>query len=282
MEPISSRLGSVVKPRSRGWKRCGNLFSFKKPSSAGFPSSLPVGARGRVAFDVDWNAAFGGYSHVCLQPVEDDLSGMSDRDSKKETAGQWFQPLDEHEVTRLLHEVRETPELFDQVLPLVYDDLKRIGHNQRRQLGAGLTMQTTALVHEACLKLRDQAAGDVENRLHLKRLAAMVMRQLIFDYARRQQSIKRGGGQPHGSIDDYKVAADAPDADLILAIEKIFEQMRASNPRMAEVITARFFAGYSIGETSKMMGISSRTVTRDLTRARAWLKTELADFERDV
>lgn len=206
---------------------------------------------------------------------------MSDRNSKNGAAPESFEPLDEHEVTRLLHEVRETPELFDQVLPLVYDDLKRIGHNQRRQLGAGLTMQTTALVHEACLKLRDHASGDLENRLHLKRLAAMVMRQLIFDYARRRQSAKRGGGQPHTRVEECQVPADARDAELILAVEKILDEMRLSNPRMAEVITARFFAGYSIDEISQIMGISSRTVTRDLTRARAWLKTELADFEPD-
>ena len=207
---------------------------------------------------------------------------MSDRDSKNDTTGQSFEPLDEHEVTRLLHEVRETPELFDQVLPLVYDDLKRIGHNQRRQAGAGLTMQTTALVHEACLKLRDHASGDVENRLHLKRLAAMVMRQLIFDYARRQQSAKRGGGRSRADIDDCNLPADTQDADLILTIEKILEQMRLTNPRMSEVITARYFAGYSIDEITEIMGISNRTVTRDLTRARAWLKIELADFEQDA
>ena len=207
---------------------------------------------------------------------------MSDQSRENKTVPKSFEPLDEHEVTRLLHEVRQTPELFEQVLPLVYDDLKRIGHNQRQQLGGGLTMQTTALVHEACLKLRDHASGYVENRLHLKRLAAMVMRQLIFDYARRQQSAKRGGRSPHSSIDDYQMATEMPDADLILAIEKILERMRLSSPRMSEVITARYFAGYSIEEITEIMGISSRTVTRDLTRARAWLKTELEDFEQDV
>ncbi|HKL49953.1 MAG TPA: ECF-type sigma factor [Wenzhouxiangellaceae bacterium] len=202
---------------------------------------------------------------------------------KQKSSEAAFEPVAEHEVTRLLNEVRETPELFDKVLPLVYDDLKRIGHNQRRQLGAGLTMQTTALVHEACLKLRDHAANDVENRLHLKRLAAMVMRQLIFDYARRQQSAKRGGGQPDGRLEDYQVpVAESHDADLILAIERILDQIRLTNPRMAEVISARYFAGYSIDEIAEIMAISSRTVTRDLTRARAWLKTELADFESDV
>jgi RNA polymerase sigma factor (TIGR02999 family) len=204
------------------------------------------------------------------------------RETGNSASPQPFEPVAEHEVTRLLNEVRETPELFDRVLPLVYDDLKRIGHNQRRQLGGGMTMQTTALVHEACLKLRDHGGGDVENRLHLKRLAAMVMRQLIFDYARRQQSAKRGGGAVHGNIDDEQIAdRDGHDADLLLAIERVLDELRESSPRMAEVLTARFFAGYSIDEIAEMLGTSSRTVTRDLTRAKAWLKTELADYADD-
>jgi RNA polymerase sigma factor (TIGR02999 family) len=190
-----------------------------------------------------------------------------------------FEPVGEHEVTRLLNEVQQSPELFDRVLPLVYDDLKRIGHNQRRQLGGGMTMQTTALVHEACLKLRDHGGCDVENRLHLKRLAAMVMRQLIFDYARRQQSAKRGGGAVHGDIDDEQIAdRDGHDADLLLAIERVLDDLKDSSPRMAEVLTARFFAGYSIDEIAEMLDTSSRTVTRDLTRAKAWLRVELADY----
>jgi len=194
-----------------------------------------------------------------------------------------FEPVAEHEVTRLLNEVRETPELFDRVLPLVYDDLKRIGHNQRRQLGSSPTMQTTALVHEACLKLRDHGGTDVENRLHLKRLAAMVMRQLIFDYARKRQSTKRGGDVIHSDIDTDRVPdADREDVGLILAIERVMGEIRESHPRMAEVLTARFFAGYSIDEIAEMLETSSRTVTRDLTRAKAWLKTELEDYSDEV
>ncbi|MDT8451029.1 MAG: ECF-type sigma factor [Wenzhouxiangellaceae bacterium] len=190
-----------------------------------------------------------------------------------------YRPLAAHEITRLLNRIGEQPELFEKVLPLVYDDLKRIGHNQRVQLGAGPTMQTTALVHEACLKMRDQAAGDLENRLHLKRLAAMVMRQLIFDYARRRLAEKRGGGRPHEDLDDLPAAGnDSGDMDLMLEIEKALERMHESNPRMSEAFTGRFFLGLTVDEIGAMLDVSRRTVTRDLTRARVWIKAELNDY----
>lgn len=205
------------------------------------------------------------------------------QESATSSSDQDYEPLPEHEITRLLNGVRDNPELFDRVLPLVYDDLKRIGHNQRRQLGGSPTMQTTALVHEACLKLRDHAGGDVENRLHLKRLAAMVMRQLIFDYARRQRSAKRGGEAVRSQFDAERLPdTDGDDVDLILAIERVLDRIRDTQPRMAEVLTARFFAGYAIDEIAEMLGTSGRTITRDLTRAKAWLKTELADYGEGV
>lgn len=194
-----------------------------------------------------------------------------------------FKPLPEHEVTQLLQQIRSEPDLFDQVVPMVYDDLKRIGHNQRKQYASSLTMQTTALVHEAFIKLKEHSSGEIENRAHLRRLAAMVMRQLIFDYARRQNSQKRGSGQVPVELDDERVAdVGAADRDLVLAVECILDRMEASNPRMAEIVSARFFAGFSIDEIADMLDLSGRTVSRELTRARAWMKTELEDFERSV
>ena len=183
--------------------------------------------------------------------------------------------IDQSEVTRLLHEIQRRPDRFDQIVPMVYDDLKRIGHQQRRQLPVGITMQTTALVHEAFIKLRGHADGEIENRLHLQRLAALVMRQLTLDYARKRSSAKRGSGQRPVELEDQQVESGEPNADQVLAIEQILQRMEQANPRMAEGASARFFAGYQVDEIANMLGLSSRTVTRDLTRARAWLKTEL-------
>jgi len=183
------------------------------------------------------------------------------------------------EVTELLDEIRSSPELFDQLMPLVYDDMKRIGRAQRRRLGASDTLQTTALVHEAFLKLRQRARGEIDDRLHLQRLAACVMRQLIFDYARKQLTVKRGGDQVRATWNEGEHGLMPDDLDRIMAIEKAIGDMAKVNERMAECLTANLFAGYTVKEIGEMLGISSRTVVRDLRRARAWLQVELADFE---
>ena len=186
---------------------------------------------------------------------------------------------DPAEVTQLLDEIRSSPELFDRLMPLVYDDLKRIGRAQRRRLGASDTLQTTALVHEAFLKLRRQARGNIDDRLHLQRLAACVMRQLIFDYARKQLTAKRGGDQVRATWNEGEHGLMPADLDRIMAIEKAIGDMAEADERMAECLAANLFAGYTVEEIGKMLGISSRTVVRDLRRARAWLKVELAHLD---
>jgi len=189
------------------------------------------------------------------------------------------QALNPAEVTELLDEIRSSPELFDQLMPLIYDDMKRIGRAQRRRLGAGDTLQTTALVHEAFIKLRQSARGRIDNRLHLQRLTACVMRQLIFDYTRKQLTAKRGGDQVRATWSEDEHALLPDDLNRIMAVEKALEDMAESDQRMAECLAANLFAGYTVKEIGEMLGISSRTVVRDLRRARAWLQVELADFE---
>jgi RNA polymerase sigma factor (TIGR02999 family) len=189
------------------------------------------------------------------------------------------QALNPAEVTELLDEIQSSPELFDRLMPLVYDDMKRIGRAQRRRLGAGDTLQTTALVHEAFLKLRQNAHQPIDNRLHLQRLAACVMRQLIFDYARKQLTAKRGGDQVRATWNEDEHGLLPEDLDRIMAVEKAIDAMAESDQRMAECVSANLLASYTVEEIGDMLGISSRTVVRDLRRARAWLQVELAHLE---
>ncbi len=187
-------------------------------------------------------------------------------------------PVDPSEVTQLLDEIRFSPELFDRLVPMVYDDLKRIGRAQRRRLGANVTMQTTALVHEAFLKLRNHARNPIEDRLHFQRLAACVMRQLILDYTRKQLTAKRGGNQVRETFNEADYALVPEDLGRIMAVEQALAAMEASNARMAEALAAQLFAGYTVEEIGEMLGVSSRTVIRDLSRARAWLRVELSEL----
>lgn len=192
-----------------------------------------------------------------------------------------FLEVPAHEVTQLLAEIREEPELFERLMPLVYDDMKRIGHAQRRRLGGGSTLQTTALVHEAFLKMRNSAGSEIESRLHFQRLAARVMRQLIFDYARKQLAVKRGGDQIRETFQEAGYSMKTDDLVRVIAVDEALERMAGHDRRMTEALAAQLYAGSTVEEIGEMLGLSSRTVIRDLRRARAWLKVELAEFELD-
>ncbi|HMB38418.1 MAG TPA: ECF-type sigma factor [Wenzhouxiangellaceae bacterium] len=187
--------------------------------------------------------------------------------------------VDPGQVTRLLDELHGSPELFDQLVPLVYDDLKRLGRAQRWKLGGSVTLQTTALVHEAFIKLRGHAGQTIESRLHFQRLAARVIRQLIVDYARKQLAAKRGGDQARETFEDSYHAAPEEDLIRVLAIEEAIARVELIDSRLAEVLAASLHSGYTVTEIGQMLDISSRTVVRDLKRARAWLRIELADFD---
>ena len=192
-----------------------------------------------------------------------------------------YKPVASSEVTQLLGEIKSAPEVFDQLMPLVYDDMRRIGHAQRRRLGAGSTLQTTALVHEAFLKLRGNLGQGVSGKLHFQRLVACVMRQLILDYIRKRLTAKRGGDQVRLTYEEDQYGLAAEDLDRIMAVEEVLTALSERDRRMAEVAAAQLYAGYTVEEIAQMLGISTRTVVRDLRRARAWLRVELADFEDD-
>lgn len=185
---------------------------------------------------------------------------------------------DEEEITRLLQQIRGTPDLFERLIPLMYDEIKRVGHNQRLAIGglATPTMQTTALVNEAFLKLQGRLHERVENRLHFKRLMAKVMRQLLVDYARRQTAAKRGGRHVDEEWTD-RAGAHADDSDFMLSLEGSLTRMEQIQPRQAEIMAAHLFLGSTAPEIGEMLDLSERTVRRELQKGRAWLAVELAD-----
>ncbi|TVS10395.1 MAG: sigma-70 family RNA polymerase sigma factor [Wenzhouxiangella sp.] len=187
-------------------------------------------------------------------------------------------PTESDEITRLLNEIRRSPDQFQRLIPLMYDDLRRVGHNQRAAAGllAGPTLQTTALVNEAFLKLQGRLQDRIENRLHFKRLMAKVMRQLIVDYARRQTAAKRGGMQIDVEWSD-NLASVEEDSGFTLAVEAALSRLEADQPRQAEVMTASIYLGCTAAEIGEMLDVSERTVRRELQKGRAWMMLELAD-----
>jgi len=182
------------------------------------------------------------------------------------------------DITRLLEEIRRTPDQFERLIPLLYDDLKRISHNQRASAGhmASPTLQTTALVNEAFLKLQGRIHEGFENRLHFKRLIAKVIRQLIVDYARRQTAEKRGGLLPDEEWSE-RIGSVKEDSDFTLSLESSLVRMEEEQPRQAEVLAASIYMGCTSAEIGEMLDISERTVRRELQKGRAWLMIELAD-----
>ena len=162
--------------------------------------------------------------------------------------------------------------LADQLVPLFYEDLKRLAHRERSRVGAGETLRTTALVNEAYLKLR--RSPGFNDDAHFLRAAAMAMRQALINHAVARLSEKRGGGAILLALDAAFEAANADD-DSLLALNDALAELSLHAPRLAQVVECRYFAGYSDVETALALGLSERTVRRDWTLARAWLHRSL-------
>jgi len=164
--------------------------------------------------------------------------------------------------------------LADQLMPLFYDDLKRLAKRERRRVGAGATLQTTALVNEAYLKLRSSRGWHTD--AHFLRAAAMAMRHALVNHALARLAGKRGDGvAPLPLSDALDVAIE--DDSAMLSLNDALTRLAGTSLRLAQVVECRYFAGYSDAETSLALGISERTVRRDWNLARAWLHRELAD-----
>ena len=174
-----------------------------------------------------------------------------------------------------LARARTAPEILaiaDELLPLLYDDLRRIGRRERRRVGAGATLQTTALVNEAYLKLRRLRGWNDER--HFLCAAALAMRHALVNHAKAGIAKKRGNGAVHLSLTQAGELGIDSDEGLI-ALNEALERLAAQSPRAAQVVECRYFAGYTETETANVLGISERTVRREWTLAKAWLYREL-------
>ncbi len=183
-----------------------------------------------------------------------------------------------HAVTQLLDAYRtgDTGALR-QLLPLVYQELHELARSQRRKNPSSPTINTTALVHEAYLRLADKPNA-WEGRRHFFRVAARAMRHILIDYARERRAQKRGGDASNLSLDDLgPVAMDDKQAEEMIAIHEALERLASVDPRMVEVVELRYFGGFTIEETAATLDLSSATIKRDWATARMWLRAELSN-----
>lgn len=179
------------------------------------------------------------------------------------------------EITRLLGDFRGgQPEAEERLLELTYRELRKIAAGHLRREHAVRSLQTTDLVHDAYLKLADQAGHPWRDRAHFYQVSAHVMRQILIDRARKRNAGKRGGGAPEISLDHAIDIAQASSGDL-LALEEALQKLEKLDPRQCQVVEMRFFAGMQEEEMAEVLGVSTRTINREWRMARAWLHKEL-------
>ncbi len=182
------------------------------------------------------------------------------------------------DITRLLVDLgRGDERAVDRLLPLIYEELRRMAHHYMVRERAEHTLDTTALVHEAYLKLVDQRAVDWRNRSHFFAIASMAMRRILVNYAKMRSRRKRGGGAVPVSIEnapELQLVAEERAGELI-ALDEALEMLSQINERAGHVVECRFFGGLSIEETAEALGVSPMTVKRDWQFAKAWLRREI-------
>ena len=163
---------------------------------------------------------------------------------------------------------------YDELFPLVYAELRRIAAREMRHEKPGRTLQTTALVHEAYLRLLKDASLSFENRAHFLGIAARAMREILIEHARARSARKRGGGAVRLTLDDLVASVPSPSVD-VLALDEALQRLARLDERHARVVELRYFGGLSVEETAVALGLSPATVKRAWTLARAWLFREL-------
>src|SRR5678816_1225411 len=169
----------------------------------------------------------------------------------------------------------EDRQSVDSLLPVVYQELRRLAASYLRRERPGQTLQPTALVHEAYLRLMKDKPGRWQNRAHFCAIAAHAMRQVLIERARARDALKRGGGQPRVTFDEGLPVTQPDPAVDVIALDTALERLAALDASQARIVELRYFGGLSIEETAEAMGISPATVKRHWAVARAWLAKEL-------
>ena len=182
---------------------------------------------------------------------------------------------DDDQITLLLSRLGRSPESLEQLANIVYDDIRQLARAQRARMGTGETLRTTALVHEAYLKLFRDEGLSISNRQHLKRLMVRTIRQVIVDHARSQLARKRGGDAVHLPLEEQQAAAAERDVAWVLDMDAAINRLSDLDRELADIVAARYFAGNTTDEIAEMANVSRRTVQRQLQRANAWLRIEL-------
>jgi RNA polymerase sigma factor (TIGR02999 family) len=163
---------------------------------------------------------------------------------------------------------------LDKLMPIVYEELRRQAARYLRHERDGHTLQTTALVHEAYVRLIDQAGVRWQSRAHFFAIAAELMRRILVDHARKRNAAKRGGDAVRVTLDEAVRSSGPKDLDLV-AVDEALTRLAALDQQQARIVELRFFGGLNVDETAEVLGISERTVKRDWIVAKAWIRREL-------
>jgi len=184
------------------------------------------------------------------------------------------------EITRLLAEIKSgNRDAESRLIPLVYNELRRLASHYMRRENPGHTLQATALVHEAYLRLTQQKEVNWQNRAHFYGVAASLMRRILIDHARERLAKKRGGSREKVSLDAAIVVSPYPSAQL-LAVEEALQRLAVRDPRQGRIVELRFYGGLTEEEAAEVLAVSVRTVKRDWKVAKAWLYQEISGQSR--
>lgn len=184
--------------------------------------------------------------------------------------------LSTHEITQLLHDWHSGDQTaLDRLVPLVYDELHRISKRYLRRQAPGNTLQTTALIHEAYLRLVGLPEVDWQNRAHFFGVAAQAMRNLLLDHARAKHCAKRGGNAQQVSLDETAMVSVQRSEEL-LSLDDALNRLASLAPRQSRIVELRYFGGLTVDEVAEVLDISAITVAREWAKAKGWLYRELS------